>query len=153
MGLVLSCGFDMVYELFNSVNNNKKETNMTIAYWCVFVAILLPLLYTAIAKFSGGDYQPKHNLAPRAFLNSLDGFRQRANWTQLNTHESIPAFMASVIIAHQIGGEQSMIDMLAVAYIVLRLIYGALYMMNKGLPRTFVWSLSLLCILGMFFTA
>jgi len=61
--------------------------------------------------------------------------------------------MAAVIIAHQIGGEQSTIDMLAVSYIVLRLIYGVLYMANKGMLRTAVWSLSLLCILGMFFTA
>lgn len=126
---------------------------MTIAYWCVFISILLPLLYTAIAKFSGGDYKPKHNLAPRAFLASLEGYRQRANWTQLNTHESIPAFMAAVIIAHQIGGDQSLIDMLAVSYIVLRLIYGVLYMANVGLLRTVAWSLSLACILGMFFTA
>lgn len=125
---------------------------MTIAYWCVFIAILLPLVYTAIAKFSGGDYKPKHNLAPRTFLNSLEGFRQRANWAQLNTHESIPAFMAAVIIAHQMGGDQSKIDALAMTYIVSRLVYGVLYMMNKGLPRTFAWTVSLLCILGMFFT-
>jgi uncharacterized MAPEG superfamily protein len=126
---------------------------MTIAYWCVFISILLPLLYTGVAKFSGGDYQPKHNLEPREFLNNLEGFRQRANWTQLNTHESIPAFMAAVIIAHQIGGEQASIDVLAVFYIVLRLVYGVLYILNKGLLRTLTWTLSLLCILGLFFTA
>jgi len=125
---------------------------MTIAYWCVFTAILLPLLYTAIAKFSGGDYLPKNNLAPRLFLNGLEGFRQRANWTQMNTHESIPAFMAAVIIAHQIGGDQSLIDGLAIAYIISRLVYGVLYMMDLGILRTLVWTVSLLCILGMFFT-
>lgn len=125
---------------------------MTIAYWCVFAAILLPLLFTGVAKFSGRDFKPKDNLAPRAFLEGLDGFRQRANWAQMNTHESIPAFMAAVIIAHQIGGEQNMIDTLAVSYIVLRLVYGVLYIANKGLLRTMAWGLSLLCILGMFFT-
>jgi len=126
---------------------------MTIAYWCVFISILLPTAYTGIAKFGGRGYQAKDNLAPREFLERLKGFRKRANWVQMNTHESIPAFMAATIIAHQIGGDQNMIDALAVAYIVLRLIYGLLYMANMGIQRTVVWTLALMCILGMFFTA
>ncbi len=125
---------------------------MTIAYWCIFVAILLPVIFTGIAKFSGPGYKPKHNLAPRAFLNELQGYRQRANWAQMNTFESVPGFMAAVIIAHQIGGDQTLIDGLAVSYIVLRVIYGALYLANKGLPRTIVWTMAVGCILGLFFT-
>lgn len=125
---------------------------MTIAYWCIFVAILLPVIFTGIAKFSGPGYKPKHNLAPRAFLNELQGYRQRANWAQMNTFESVPGFMAAVIIAHQIGGDQTLIDGLAVSYIILRVIYGALYLANKGLPRTIVWTMAVGCILGLFFT-
>jgi uncharacterized MAPEG superfamily protein len=124
---------------------------MTIAYWCVFISILLPLLFTALAKFTG-KYGPRANLAPREYLESLDGFRKRANWAQLNTHESIPAFMAAVIIAHQMQGTQNVIDNLAIAYIVLRIVYGFLYMANKGVMRTLVWSAALGCVLGMFFT-
>lgn len=125
---------------------------MTIAYWCVFFAILMPLLFTALAKFTSKSYGPKANLSPRAYLESLEGFRKRANWAQLNTHESIPPFMAAVIIAHQMQGDQSMIDALAIAYIVLRILYGLLYMANKGTLRTLVWSGALLCTLGLFFT-
>ena len=125
---------------------------MTIAYWCVLAAILMPVMFTGIAKFSGPGYKPKHNLAPREFLNELDGYRKRANWVQMNTFESIPAFMAAVIIAHQIGGDQTLIDILAVSYIVLRLVYGALYLANKGMPRTIVWTLAVGCVLGLFFT-
>ena len=125
---------------------------MTLAYWCVFIAILLPLLFTGIAKFTG-RYGPKANLAPREYLENLDGFRKRANWAQLNTLESIPSFMAAVIIAHQIGGDQSSINTLAVTYIILRVIYGVLYIANKGILRTIVWTAALSCILGLFFTA
>lgn len=124
---------------------------MTYAYWCVFVAILLPLFFTSLAKFTG-KYGPKANLAPREYLETLEGFRKRANWAQLNTHESIPAFMAAVIIAHQMKGDQFLIDSLAISYIVLRLVYGFLYMLNKGLLRTLAWTAALMCILGMFFT-
>lgn len=125
---------------------------MTLAYWCVFVAILMPVAFTGIAKFAGKGYRPKDNLAPREFLENLDGFRKRANWVQMNTFESIPGFMAATIIAHQMGGDQNMIDGLAVAYIVLRVIYGILYMANKGIQRTLVWTAAVACILGMFFT-
>lgn len=124
---------------------------MTLAYWCVLVAIFLPLLFTFIAKFTG-PYGPQANLAPREYLANLDGFRQRAHWAQLNTLESIPGFMAAVIIAHQMGGEQSLIDALAITYIILRIIYGFVYIINKGILRTVVWAAALACIVGLFFT-
>ncbi|MAA71316.1 MAG: hypothetical protein CL679_06270 [Bermanella sp.] len=124
---------------------------MTNAYWCVFVAILLPLLFTALAKFTG-NFGPRANLAPREYLENLSGFRKRANWAQLNTLESIPGFMAAVIIAHQMQGDQAMIDTLAITYIVLRVVYGILYMANQGILRTLAWGGALACILGMFFT-
>ena len=77
---------------------------MTLAYWCVLVAILLPYLCTATAKFTGGDYGPRANSDPRAFLAGLEGWRKRASNAQLNGFEVTPAFAAAVIIAHQAGG-------------------------------------------------
>lgn len=126
-------------------------TTMTIAYWCVFIAILLPVAFTGLAKFTGG-FRPKDNHAPRAYLDSLSGWRQRSNWAQQNTFESIPSFMAAVIIAHQMGGNQDNIDMLAMSYIIIRIVYGALYIADIALMRTLVWSLGVACILGLFFT-
>ena len=60
--------------------------------------------------------------------------------------------MAAVIIAHQMQGDQAMINSLAVAYIVLRVVYGVLYMANKGILRTLVWMSALGCVLAQFFT-
>jgi len=123
---------------------------MTIAYYCVIVAILLPTLTVGLAKFSS-RFLPKDNHNPREFLAKLTGWRQRAVWAQENTFESIPAFMAAVIIAHQIGGDQQTIDTLAVSYIVLRIIYNVLYIADKALLRTLVWTAALACVLGLFF--
>ncbi len=125
--------------------------SMTIAYWCVFIAILLPVAFTGLAKFTS-NFQPKHNHAPRKFLDGLTGWQQRSNWAQQNTFESIPGFMAAVIIAHQIGGNQDNIDMLAVSYIIIRVVYGALYIADIALMRTLAWALGVACILGLFFT-
>lgn len=125
---------------------------MTLAYWCVFASILMPTAFTLIAKMTSKDYGFKANHHPREFLESLDGFRKRAHWVQLNTFESIPAFMAAVIIAHQQGGEQSQIDMLAIAYIGLRVLYGVLYIADMALLRSLVWTAALLTVLAQFFT-
>jgi uncharacterized MAPEG superfamily protein len=60
--------------------------------------------------------------------------------------------MAAVIIAHQVGGNQDNIDMLAISYIIIRVVYGALYIADIALMRTIAWSLGVACILGLFFT-
>jgi uncharacterized MAPEG superfamily protein len=125
-------------------------TTMTTAYWCVFIAILLPVMFTGIAKFTG-RFGPKENHAPRPYLDQLTGWRQRANWAQQNTFESIPGFMAAVIIAHQMGANQDNVDMLAVSYIVIRIIFGALYIADFAILRSLVWAAGVACILGLFF--
>ena len=76
---------------------------MTLAYWCVLIAIFLPYLSTATAKFLGPGYGPRANQDPRAFLGTLEGWRKRANNAQLNGFEVTPAFAAAVIIAHEAG--------------------------------------------------
>lgn len=124
---------------------------MTTAYYCVLIAIFLPTLTVGLAKFTS-RFLPKDNHNPREFLATLTGWQQRAVWAHDNTLESIPAFMAAVIIAHQIGGDQQVIDQLAISYIVLRVIYTLLYITDKALLRTLVWCAALACIVGLFFS-
>lgn len=122
---------------------------MTVAYWCVLAAILLPYLWTYVAKLSAGFRLPD-NKAPRDFLDKLQGPPRRAHWAQLNTFESTPGFMAAVIIAHLAHAPQGRIDVLAVAFIVLRLAYGLLYIADQAFLRSLVWTAGLACIVGLF---
>jgi uncharacterized MAPEG superfamily protein len=125
---------------------------MTVAYWCVLAAILLPYVWTYVAKLSGG-FRPRDNGAPRDFLDRLQGAPKRAHWAQLNTFEVIPGFMAAVIIAHLAHAPQGRVDLLAVSFIVLRLVYGLLYMADQALLRSVVWTAGLACIIGLFVVA
>lgn len=125
---------------------------MTIAYWCVLAAILMPLLWTGVAKFTSG-FRPKDNHNPREYLENLKGYAKRAHWAQLNTFESIPGFMAAVIIAHQLGAAQDKVDAIALTYIGLRLLYGVLYIADKALLRSLVWGAGLACIIALFVVA
>ena len=59
-------------------------THLTIAYWCVLVAIILPIIWIGFAKAGTRNYIHEHNSAPRELLNTLTGFRKRAVWAQQN---------------------------------------------------------------------
>ena len=71
---------------------------MTVALWCVLIAIFLPYVCTIVAKATGG-FRLKDNYDPRDFLDSVDGVARRAHAAQLNSFEVTPAFAAAVIVA------------------------------------------------------
>lgn len=123
---------------------------MTTAYWCVFVAMLMPIVWAGVAKAKAKDFD---NARPRNYLAGLDGWRQRANWAQANSYESFPAFAAGVIIAHLAGAAQSNIDMLALGYVAARLLYGIFYIADRSTLRSLVWVAGLGCIVGLFVAA
>lgn len=125
---------------------------MTTAYWCVLAAILLPYVWTGVAKFTSG-FRPQDNHNPREYLDKLQGPAKRAHWAQLNTFESVPGFMAAVIIAHLAAAPQGKIDAIAIAYVVLRLLYGILYITDQARLRSLVWAAGLGCVVALFVVA
>jgi uncharacterized MAPEG superfamily protein len=123
---------------------------MTTAYWCVFVAMLMPIVWAGVAKAGAGNFD---NARPRDWLAGLQGWRQRANWAQANSYESFPAFAAGVIIAHLAGAAQSSIDMLALGHVLARILYGVLYIADRATLRSLAWVAGLGCIIGLFVAA
>jgi uncharacterized MAPEG superfamily protein len=123
---------------------------MTIAFWCVLIAAVLPFLFTAVAKAAGGRY---NNREPRAWQARLSGMPARAHAAHLNSFEALPFFAAAVIIAHMVGGEQSRIDALSIAFIALRIGYGVCYIADWALPRSLLWVAAYGCCVAMFFLA
>lgn len=123
---------------------------MTIAYWVLLAALLLPYAFTAYAKFQGG-FGPKENHNPREFLARLEGARQRAHWAQLNSFEVTPAFAAALIVAHQVGvASQETINGLAIAFLVSRILYGICYIADWASLRSLVWFAGMACIVALF---
>ena len=122
---------------------------MAIAYWCVLVAAFLPLVFTAIAKFSerGRGFS---NRAPRVFQAQLSGFRARAHWAHLNSIEAFAPFAAGVLVAEQLHAPQATINLLAMAFVALRVLYGVCYLADWASARSVVWALGLACTVGLF---
>ncbi|RMQ46611.1 hypothetical protein ALQ04_04389 [Pseudomonas cichorii] len=124
---------------------------MTVAFWCVLVAIMLPFICAGIAKVASGSYSSRNNHDPRGFLDKLEGFPKRAHAAQLNGYEITPAFAAAVIIAHVAGNAQLVtIDVLAVLFVTSRLLYIIFYMADLAIMRSIVWLIGLGLIIGLF---
>ena len=120
----------------------------TIAYWCVLVAAILPIVCAGIAKsgmFStsrrDGGYD---NNNPRAWLARQTEWRARANAAQANTFEALPFFFAAVIIAHQLQARQTVVDILAFVFVVLRIAYIMMYVADMAKTRSAIWITALL---------
>ncbi|MGH8345791.1 MAG: MAPEG family protein [Pseudomonas sp.] len=123
---------------------------MTVALWCILIAILLPYVCTWIAKLSGG-FRLKDNHDPRGFLDDLEGVGKRANAAQLNSFEVIPAFAAAVIVAHLAGNAELVtINVLAVLFITSRLLYIICYLADWATLRSLVWFVGMALIVSFF---
>ncbi|MGF6089094.1 MAPEG family protein [Pseudomonas sp. 18173] len=123
---------------------------MTVALWCILIAIFLPYVCTWIAKLSGG-FRLKDNHDPRDFLDNLEGVGRRANAAQLNSFEVIPAFAAAVIVAHLAGNAELVtINVLAVLFITSRLLYIICYLADWATLRSLVWFVGIALITAFF---
>lgn len=129
----------------------------TVAYWCVLFTALLPLLCAWLAKHQDfrkprkqGGYD---NADPRGWLARQEGWKARANAAQANSFEAFPFFAAAVIIAHQLDAPQTRLDILAVVFLTLRVIYIVMYVAGLPAARSVIWALAFLVNIGIFLSA
>ncbi len=112
---------------------------------CLLIAILLPYIAkipVAIAMQKAGGY---NNNYPREQQAKLDGFGARALGAHQNSFESLIIFATAVLTALATNHTSETIQHLAVAYIGLRVIYTACYLLNWATLRSTVWFFSLVC--------
>jgi uncharacterized MAPEG superfamily protein len=121
---------------------------MTIAELCMLAAVLIPLATVAVVKGSNaGEFDNAYPRDPNFYKS---GSRQRAYGAHLNGLEAFPFFAAAVLLAEFRLAPQHIIDMLAVGYIVLRLIYVMFYLANQPMLRTIAWNLAFAANIGIF---
>jgi uncharacterized MAPEG superfamily protein len=122
---------------------------MTIAFWCVLIAGVLPYFTVGIAKYAKGF----DNHAPRDWLQQQDGYRKRAYAAHLNTFEAFPFFAAGVVIATFLHASPGLIDGLAIIFIVARFAYVWAYIADKATLRSLVWMVGFGATVALFFVA
>ena len=110
---------------------------MTVAFWCVFVALLLPYIFAVLSRH--GAAKQDYIADPRGFNEALSGWRRRAHFAQLNAFETFPGFAVAVVIAHLNAAPQLRVDVTAVVFVGFRLLHGLFYLTDRPAPRSAAW--------------
>ena len=124
---------------------------MTLAYWCILIAGLLP--YAAIAMAKADRSYLKANDDPRAWEARLTGRPARAHNAHLNSFEAFPLIAAGVIVGSLAGAPKGALDVIAIAFVVTRIAYIACYLADRATLRSLVWMLGLGLAIAPFFLA
>jgi uncharacterized MAPEG superfamily protein len=123
---------------------------MHTALLCVLVAGLLPYAFTGVAKALGPRYD---NRDVRSWQARLAGMPYRAHAAHLNSFEAFPFFAAAVLAAMLAGADAARVNLLAIAFVALRLVYFAVYLANLALLRSLVWAGAFGCAIAIFVAA
>jgi len=123
---------------------------MTIADLCLLAAVILTIVSIGPAKMSGARNYDNRNPRDPAFYTP--GLRARSQGAHLNGYEAFPFFAAAVILAEMRAVPQGVVNGLAVAFIVARVLYVLFYLGDRPTLRSLVWAVALLCNLAIFFS-
>ena len=130
---------------------------MTLLLLCVLVAALMPIACAGIAKSRGfgkkrrdGGFDNNH---PREWLARLTGWQARANAAQANSFEALPFFIGAVAIALAAGADAQRLSLLALAWVLLRAAFVALYLADKANARSLVWTAAVAVNIAILFSA
>ena len=118
---------------------------MSIAYWCILAAAVLPYAWYGVARVFAGRID---NHDPRLGMGQLaEGRARRANNAQYNAFEAFAPFAAAVRMAQFAGVDAARISQIAIGFIVLRVLHGLFYVANVQVLRSLVWALGYGCVL------
>lgn len=130
---------------------------MTLLLLCVLAAALMPIVCAGIAKSRGfgkkrrdGGFDNNH---PREWLARLTGWQARANAAQANSFEALPFFIGAVAIALAAGADAQRLSLLALAWVLLRAAFVALYLADKANARSLVWTAAVAVNIAILFSA
>jgi uncharacterized MAPEG superfamily protein len=123
---------------------------VTIADLCLLAAFVLAHVSVMPAKLDGR--REFDNANPRDPRFYTQGLRARAQGAQQNGFEVFPFFAASVILAEMRAVQQGTVDVMAVVFILVRIVYVLMYLTNRPSARSAVWAIGLLWNLALFFS-
>lgn len=121
---------------------------MTTLIVCLLVAIILCYLsklpmMSAIKKEARYD-----NNHPRVQQSQLTGYAARALAAHQNSFEALIVFSTAVLAAMATNHVTKSVEYMAIAFIIIRIVYHVLYLLDKASLRSLVWSLGLFTSIG-----
>lgn len=123
---------------------------MTILLICLFVATLMPILAKApLAKAMNDLKGGYNNKTPREQQKLLPGFGARAKAAHENSFEALIMFTPGALAVIATNSVGSMVEYLAIGFIIARLGYLLAYWFNIHVLRSSCWAVGFFISLGL----
>jgi uncharacterized MAPEG superfamily protein len=131
---------------------------MSIAYWMVLGTAVLPYLLILLTATPSSTQASRwgtgyDNHRPREMSAKLEGWRQRAFFAQQNAYEAFPPFAVAVLMAGTLRGPSTSLDVCAGAFLGVRVLYSACYVLDWARARSTAWFGGIFCVLAVFAVA
>jgi len=120
---------------------------MTIAFYCVVVGLFIPVILAGISKKNSGY----NNDSPRDHIAHLNGKAKNAYNAEQNHYENFSVFAMAVVVAHWLGHDQAVINLLAIIFIIARVLHATFYITNNGSLRSLSYIIGFACTIALFF--
>jgi len=127
---------------------------MTTPFWCLTIVIFLPFLmsYTAgYFKFKSFGHYDNNN--PRIQSSQLEGTGARAFAAHQNSWEAVIMFAPVVLMAHLAGANAEQSATAAVVFVIARLVYMFVYLIDLALIRSLVFTVGMACCVWLLYLA
>jgi uncharacterized MAPEG superfamily protein len=120
---------------------------MTLLLVCLFIVVLLPYLAKLPVGYAMNQLGGYDNSHPREQQAKLEGFGARALAVHQNSFEALAVFSAAILSAVATHNNSLLIQVLAIVYVLSRIIYHVLYLMNLATFRSIAWFVGYICCL------
>lgn len=113
--------------------------------YCIAVAIVLvyvPFLVVAFARVNLGT---EALATPRAMVDKLPVYAQRATWAHQNSFEALMIFAPAALMAYMTGVSSTLAIFAGLTFLVARLFYSVFYILNVPLLRSLMFAIATLC--------
>ncbi|MBE9224636.1 MAPEG family protein [Phormidium sp. LEGE 05292] len=113
--------------------------------YCIAVAIVLvyvPFLLVAYARVNLGT---QALATPRAMVDKLPAYAQRATWAHQNGFEALMIFAPAALMAYVTGVNSTLAVFAGLTFLVARLLYSVFYILNVPLLRSLTFAIATLC--------
>lgn len=111
---------------------------MPTMFFCLLLTMFLPYIpriFVAKAQYDKGY----NNREPRRQQATLTGIGQRAQAAHQNSFEALILFTAAVVLAYVTQVDPSTAGQISIAFVIARVIYIALYLLDLPAARTTIW--------------
>ncbi|MEO1936373.1 MAG: MAPEG family protein [Myxococcales bacterium] len=125
---------------------------MSTVLTCLLIGALLPILLSWVgAYFKFQKFGNIDNKNPRFQSAELEGAGARAVAAQQNAWEALAVFTAGVVAYGLQGTGSEIASVLAIVWVISRVLHGILYLANLDSLRTLAFLVGIGCSIALFF--